>query len=401
MISQKDIDAITKQLKAALLNKEIKAEMKLDSPALKELQEAMEYLSACLGETNGFLRELCAGNLNIEPPGRHNFISGHLKELHSILKHLTWQTSQIAAGDYSQKVRFLGEFSDSFNLMVRQLQEREISLTNKSQALTKTMNLLRTVLDAQRDWVLVIDNDTQGVIYANLSAKHKFFDPAKGVAACYDYTLLMGQLSESKVLPEEQLYTCRERNMQLLVKSYPIEWDERQAHVHYIVDITDEREEIEQLQDLAYRDDLTDAYNRRYCIERIEKMLRKDMFFSLVLLDLDGLKKVNDTMGHNYGDDYIITVVNVINSFCRSDDMLCRIGGDEFVLIMPGCAEENATRKMKRVVGHLEQVEKDYPVQLSYGVLYVAEDCTAAPEDLISLADMRMYSMKQAHRKQK
>lgn len=91
------------QIRQIILNKPIKEELK-KSEELAELQEAVLYLSGLLSESNEFLKHLQAGELDVKPPGRHNFYN--LKELHSALKHLTWQANQIANGDYSQKVDF-------------------------------------------------------------------------------------------------------------------------------------------------------------------------------------------------------------------------------------------------------------------------------------------------------
>ena len=398
MVSQNDVNHLMRQMRAALINKPITEEMKTGAAELQELQEAMEYLSACLHESNMFLRDLCAGRLNADPPGRHNFIAGQLKELHSILKHLTWQTAQVANGDYSQKVHFLGEFSDSFNIMIRQLKEREISLSAKSNALTQSMSLLKSVLDGQRDWVVVTDTQHNSVIYANLSAKRKFYAFEKQMVLHQCYEELLARLLTKDGMSGEMEFACKEKQTLLLVRSFPIEWNERQASVHCISDVTDEREEKEQLHNMAYKDTLTNAYNRRYCVEKMSSLMEKGVLFSLVLLDLDGLKIVNDAQGHNQGDEYITTVAGTVMDFSRTDDRLCRIGGDEFVLILPECSEKNAEKKMARICAELDSLDKPFPISISYGIISVGGECTASPEELFSLADIRMYAMKKKHK---
>ena len=396
MVEQKDIDALMQQLRSVLLGKPITPGMRTLAPELAEMQEALEYLAECLRESNDFLRSLCAGNLNMEAPGRHNFVASNLKELHSILKHLSWQTTQVAAGDYSQKVRFLGEFSDSFNLMVQQLKEREIGLSAKTKSLAQSMSLLRLVLDGQRDWVVVTDTEERDVIYTNLSAKRKFYNPDTGVVVSPDYEELLDLLTGMDGTDTGELeYACKARGLLFLVRSFPIEWNERQAVVHCITDVTDEREEMEQLHNMAYTDMLTGAHNRRYCLERMASLMEKDIAFSIVLIDLDGLKTVNDQHGHVSGDDYIISVAQTIAALSRTDDRLCRIGGDEFVLLLPECTEHNAEKKMRRVCNQLAALDKTYALSISYGVIFADEDCTCSPEELFSLADVRMYAMKQ------
>lgn len=403
-MEQHDIQRLTNQMRAALLNRPIATEQKTTVSELQELQSAIEYLAACLQETHQFLGDLCAGNLEVDPPGRHNFIAGDLKELHSILKHLTWQTAQVAGGDYSQKVRFLGAFSDSFNEMTRQLKEREAHLSAKSRALRESMDLLRSVLDGQRDWVVVIDEDDGQVIYTNLSAKRKFYDMDRMRATCPDYGLLLDQLIHTPVDQEnlnEREHHCQGRGTTLLIRSFPIEWNERRAVVHCISDITDAREKQAQLQDLAYRDTLTGTYNRRYCEEALAKLMKKKSPFSLVLMDLDGLKQVNDQLGHIFGDEYINTVVEISSAHIRARDRLCRIGGDEFLLILPNCSEQSGEGRMVQICAQLASIQRAYPLVISYGILYVAADASpVSPEELLGMVDARMYAMKQLHKQQ-
>ncbi|MEF9967124.1 MAG: hypothetical protein RR766_01335, partial [Longicatena sp.] len=107
----------------------------------------------------------------VKSPGRYNFLAGNLKELHSILKSLTWQTIQVAHGDYHQRVNFLGKFSEAFNLMVKQLEEREIHLKEQSEVLLQSTELLVSIMDTQKDSIFVIDVNTKKAIYANRAAK--------------------------------------------------------------------------------------------------------------------------------------------------------------------------------------------------------------------------------------
>ena len=137
-----DIDLLMEQIRALIFNKPITGNMKSTSEELADLQEAVSYLSDCLTESNEFLRHLRMGELDVKPPSRHNFLAGNLKELHSALRHLTWQANQVAHGDYSQSVSFLGDFSVSFNQMIGQLAERESQLKVQSELLTETLEMM-------------------------------------------------------------------------------------------------------------------------------------------------------------------------------------------------------------------------------------------------------------------
>ena len=89
-----------------------------------EFGKGLQYLGSIICETREFAKELAVGNLNCTPPPPSNEIASPLKTLHSSLKHLTWQTQQVAKGDYNQRVNFMGDFSLAFNNMVLLLEER-------------------------------------------------------------------------------------------------------------------------------------------------------------------------------------------------------------------------------------------------------------------------------------
>lgn len=107
-------------------------------PALKELCNAVNRLIGSCNDAHDFIRALAEGNLEVPAPPRNLLIS-RFKQLQANLLHLTWQTGQIAAGDYSQRVYFMGGFSSSFNAMVEALEEkrRTETLLRETQAKVK------------------------------------------------------------------------------------------------------------------------------------------------------------------------------------------------------------------------------------------------------------------------
>jgi len=107
-------------------------------PALKGLCETVNRLVVSCNEMRDFIASLAEGNLDaVAPP--HNHLASPFKQLQANLLHLTWQTGQIAAGDYSQRVYFMGAFSSSFNAMVEALEEkrRTETLLRETQARVK------------------------------------------------------------------------------------------------------------------------------------------------------------------------------------------------------------------------------------------------------------------------
>jgi hypothetical protein len=91
---------------------------KIDEPSDRQLAGAINQLIAFVEEIHRFIVPLARGELNDISVSSKNFLASPFKELHSRLRHLTWQTKQVASGDYGQRVDFMGDFSEAFNLMI-------------------------------------------------------------------------------------------------------------------------------------------------------------------------------------------------------------------------------------------------------------------------------------------
>lgn len=395
-MNKEDIDLLVEQIRQIILNKPIKEELKSESEELAELQEAVLYLSGLLSESNEFLKHLQAGELDAKPPGRHNFLAGNLKELHSALKHLTWQANQIANGDYSQKVDFLGDFSASFNSMIHQLAEREAKLKHQSVVLSDMVELIKSIVDGLKDWIVVIDSESDEVIYTNQSANQLFYDMEIEKYICGEKCELIEQLRQQSRDCKGSIfeYTCP-RSMKILrVKSSGIKWNNKAACVHYIQDVTDEREYHEHVEEMAYTDELTGLYNRRYCMKQLERQLSQKNEFSFCMIDLDGLKYANDNFGHASGDRYLKTVADEMLKISRTTDIVCRIGGDEFAILFLNCASDIALKKMKQVNLSIESLSEGFLMSISYGVIHIEAGMNILPETILMWADKKMYALK-------
>jgi hypothetical protein len=109
-------------------------------PALKELGATVNQLVASFNDMHEFIHSLAQGNLEASPP-LHNLLASPFKQLQASLRHLTWQTRQIAAGDYSQRVYFMGDFSTAFNSMVEALEEKRCTENMLREAQAKVKHL--------------------------------------------------------------------------------------------------------------------------------------------------------------------------------------------------------------------------------------------------------------------
>ena len=155
---------------------------------------------------------------------------------------------------------------------------------------------------------------------------------------------------------------------------------------------------LKQQSHLAASDPLTGALNRRYLLSQLEirraDFVRGQRMSSLVLLDIDGLKSLNDRFGHKIGDDVLKSVVDITRQRIRGSDLLFRIGGDEFALILAD-AKSHAALTVSNDIRQLirEQLGTDTPsFAVSFGVCCV--DDSASPEDWLERADEALYTAK-------
>ena len=126
----------------------------------RDLGEALRYLAGCIAETRNLAQALSKGNLNGPLPSRGNELAAPLKALHSTLQHLTWQSQQVAKGDYKQRIAFMGNFAVAFNTMVEQLEERRKAEEDAKSKLQRYVNLL---LSNCPDIILMFDSNGQVV----------------------------------------------------------------------------------------------------------------------------------------------------------------------------------------------------------------------------------------------
>ncbi|EGT3655004.1 diguanylate cyclase domain protein [Clostridioides difficile CD149] len=141
-------------------------------------------------------------------------------------------------------------------------------------------------------------------------------------------------------------------------------------------------------------DELTSAYNRKFAFEKIQHYIDNNLLFSLIYIDLDKLKTINDTYGHLAGDNYIINFSSIVIENLGIDDIFARIGGDEFIVIIPK-SNENTTKEF------IEKISKimDNTISFSYGIVEVSSENKMTVEEIINIADIRMYTNKQNNHK--
>jgi len=168
------------------------------------------------------------------------------------------------------------------------------------------------------------------------------------------------------------------------------------------IDITERKKMEEELEKLAHFDTLTGSCNRGYGMnllnEQIKLADRKKYPLLLAYIDIDRFKYINDTFGHKEGDIILKKVVNLFKSTLRKIDIICRMGGDEFLLIFPDSFLDNASLIKERLSKNLEKLNqklaKPYKIDFSIGLSYYNPADPLSIEELIRIADENMYENK-------
>jgi diguanylate cyclase (GGDEF)-like protein/PAS domain S-box-containing protein len=163
----------------------------------------------------------------------------------------------------------------------------------------------------------------------------------------------------------------------------------------------------ETLRSQAIRDDLTALFNRRYMEETLERELhrvtRLGLPLSLAMLDLDHFKQYNDTFGHHAGDELLRSLGRLFRSQTREDDIACRYGGEEFLIIMPGASLEvtlERSEHLRQCVKQLHELRPSqflHPITISIG-LAIFPDNGSSGSALIQAADAALYRAKKEGR---
>jgi len=160
-------------------------------------------------------------------------------------------------------------------------------------------------------------------------------------------------------------------------------------------DSSEKREKQRRIEYLGYHDQLTDLYNRRFFDEELVRLDKKrNLPISIIYADLNGLKTMNDAFGHINGDKLIAIVANVLKTECRADDIIARVGGDEFVILLPNTdyiLAEKLARRLKEKIKRKKIM--NVPISVSFGC-DTKTDKDQPVRDILKSAENIMYKRK-------
>ncbi|MBS4067011.1 MAG: diguanylate cyclase [Sulfurimonas sp. RIFOXYD12_FULL_36_11] len=274
----------------------------------------------------------------------------------------------------------------------------------------------KNIIDSSSNIVIVLDKNS--IIDVN----KKFFE------YFYNYTTLEGFKKEHKSISDffvkEDGYVCEDADgsdwIECLIKNphknqIKIRYDSKEYYFsagvsliseqdeHYsaiFADITKEKIYQQELEYINVTDTLTKIGNRYYYNQQIKKEVansnRYSYPLSLVIFDIDYFKKINDEHGHDIGDKILIEYAEFISSHLREGDVFCRIGGEEFTIILPHTNKENAYYIIDKMRGKIEAYKEIVPVTMSFGVAEYVKD--ESLELFFKRADEALYEAKNSGR---
>ncbi len=201
---------------------------------------------------------------------------------------------------------------------------------------------------------------------------------------------------------DEALISQQLKEMELDIegKTYDVFWIpvDKNLFLHYLIDVTKYKQLQDKLIELSMKDPLTGLYNRRFFVKKFEEERERSKrffkTFSIIMLDIDDFKKINDTYGHNVGDEVLINIANTIMKRIRKTDIAARWGGEEFVILLPETSLKDAVFLAEDIRASIEKIKVSEvkKISASFGVAQYMDGDTLYK--LINRADEQLYKAK-------
>ena len=263
------------------------------------------------------------------------------------------------------------------------------------------------ILRSITDGVVVIDN--QGHIAAINPAAEGILGGADSIVgmqvdkAFAGWPVLSEFLSSAGEIPTEVILDMGRSREYFELSLSPLldHFGQEVGRLLILHNITSRKQVEEELYSLSTTDPLTGLANRRKFVDRlkveIQRSRRYDVPLSLILIDVNGLKQINDTLGHPAGDEALCIVANVLKHM-RQTDLAARLGGDEFVLLLPSTTSEGAQGLSGRLLEalHRMRLEGKMDLSMSLGIAALEKQDDEEGESLLARADEAMYEAKQS-----
>ncbi len=400
-----------------------------------EVDAGLSEIAEPLLLVRGALESMNAGELNMDIGGR-GYLIGLVKQLQASLRHLTWQTKAVASGDFSQTVDFLGDFSDAFNTMTRRLEETMTELKFAEETALETSRKLeqtnRELMHSEQRHRLLADNATDVIWTMDLSGRLTYVSPSvtrlrgfsveevlsqtpEQLLAGDSLKVFLGGMAQVKRAVEagrpfptfrgELDQPCKDGSVVKTEATVTGIYDETQTFIGVLGisrDITEQKRLQDEVRKLSVTDRLTGLANRLKLDETLEGELcrskRSGAVFSVILIDLDHFKDINDTLGHQAGDEVLVEVAGIFQTNTRQVDLAGRWGGEEFLVISPDTDRKGVRVLAERIRVALETHPFSCGAQITASFGTASWKTQDTLSSLISRADRGLYLAKRTGR---
>lgn len=336
----------------------------------------------------------------------HGFVRGYRARLKRANGNRFWARVSATAIDYDGKASLISSITDVSDSVAAE------------EILNRTQQTLTTLLEASPFPLVVTQLDSGVVRYCNQRAADMFDTPVSG--------LLGHTAPEFYVNPADRNYfveklrstgrvdgfvarlkTTGGQPFWAMLHAKTLEMNGETVFMVSFADVTRQKNKEQELESLAFKDVLTDAYNRRYFIEaaqiELARSARSERRPVIALLDIDHFKHVNDTWGHDTGDEVLREFVKVVSGLLRKPDILARYGGEEFAVLLP----ETDIATASAIIDRIRSVVSEHPfvcrdanisVTFSAGIAAPGEEGSGNYGTLLTAADRALYSAKRGGR---
>lgn len=332
------------------------------------------------------------------------------------LNYLVAKARSFASGDLDRPIRV--KTTDEIGLLAATMETMRQSLSVSRKELEDSKKLFKTISDVATDWILWQTPHGE-IVYTSPACER--------ITGYTEQELLDNPGLVKKMVHPEDLeqwtFHFHDVNKQqepggnefrIVTKQGVVKWIEHTCRPVYNEadefvgirssnsDITSRKKIETQLEYLSLRDKLTDLYNRAFLECEIERFEGGRSYpVTILAADLDGLKLANDTFGHKKGDELLTTAARLMRNCLRKEDILARVGGDEFIALMPATDKntgEMVAKRIQEAVDEYNNSRQDLPLGISIGVA-TSEGYGVSLEEAIRRADDLMYQHKRERKR--
>jgi diguanylate cyclase (GGDEF)-like protein/PAS domain S-box-containing protein len=327
-------------------------------------------------------------------------------------------------------IRNVGIIGTSGNLSMRVQMKGKDEIARLSEEMNRMLETIEKADNALRDseekYRLIVQNAHEAIVVAQ-EGRLKFVNPQAVALIGYSKEELTSRGFMEFIHPEDQDLVAERYRRRLKGEDVPsvysfrivdqygnikwveinalkTTWEGETATLNFISDITKRKQLEEELRTMSLRDEMTSLYNRRGFVTLAEQQLKianrvkKGML--MIFADLDGLKQINDTFGHQEGDRALIDFASILKKTFRESDIIARYGGDEFVILSletPEFGVDIMIKRLREQLSYYNRYEnRPYSLSLSMGFARFDPENPLSLHDLLVKADNMMYEQKKA-----